>query len=226
MKLTNREVIRIVSETVHPFMQCHGYLPLSSPTSGLFAKPADGMEKRIAIVANRPGRNREFRLDHYCHYRLPMHTGIHNKYLPYRTPREKKEAPTISHYYVNLIPSTEFVAVLDALSFHELDGLEDAVSSFQFICEKFSFPFLDRFQSVQEIISGFQGGRERWPVQDPIGRFQLILLDAVVHRDQPRFAHWKDEAMRFCESRIDGPATNLVQLASSLEREMAQISNP
>jgi hypothetical protein len=71
---------------------------------GRFVRSGETLDKRITLTVSKWSNGSGYHLDHLCEYRLPAYEEIHNRYLPYRTDKNKKLAPTISHYFLNLVP--------------------------------------------------------------------------------------------------------------------------
>jgi hypothetical protein len=183
---------------------------------GLFVKSCATLDKRITLTVNKWSNGTGHHLNHVCGYRLPAYEDVHNRYLPHRTDKEKRLAPTISHYFFNLVP--QGFDWKDVTVASESD-LPIVARSIERICTLYSFPFLDRFSTAEAILEGFRGERDTWAVQDPILRYRLLLLDAVLKRDPSCFGRWLDETMRFCGSRTDGQAVGLLDLARSLKKD-------
>jgi len=211
--MTAKEVLKLARQELLAFMENHGY---RKSAQGYFIKSQEGFEKCITFIVSRWSDGSGFHVDHYAAYRLPAFAEIHNRYLSHVSEREKKLTPTISVYFLNLVSQGfDWKEVTVA---GESDILRVA-ANIERICMLFSFPFLDRFASSDAIVQGFRGERNTWPVQDPILRFELLLLDSVLKHDSSSFNRSFDEALQFCEGRKDGRAVWLSSLAQSLKED-------
>lgn len=215
--MTAKDILRVASTDLSPFMERHEYLVGRLP--GRFVRSRETLDKRITLTVAKWSNGTGYNLDHYCEYRLPAYADILNRYLPHRTDKEKKLAPTVSHYFFNLVP--QGFDWKDLTIATESD-IPTVVTNTERICTLYSFPFLDRFATAETIVAGFRGGRNTWAVQDPILRHQLLLLDGVLKHDAADFDHWFDETLRFCGNRTDGQAVGLRNLAQSLKRDYFQ----
>jgi hypothetical protein len=213
--VTGKNVLKLASVEMSVFMGHHGYPERSM---GFFVKAEATLEKCIGLSVSK-WSNGDFHLDHHCGYRIPAFAEIHNRYLLDVTEKDKKlipMIPTISYYFFNLVPK--------GFDWNEVtvgseSDMPRVVRNTERICTLYSFPFLDRFSTAHAIVEGFRGERDTWPDQDPILRYELLLLDSVVKHDAASFGHWNDEALRFCGSRTDGRAVWLSTLARSLKKD-------
>jgi hypothetical protein len=211
--MTGKQVIKLASAELSEFMLRHGYPP---QPGGYFAKAEDTLEKWITLTTNRWSGGGGFHLEHYCWYRLPAFTEIHTRNLPHVSEKEKTLHPTISMYYVNLLPRGFDWNEVTVAS--ELD-IPRVARNIERICVRYSFPFLDRFSTADAIVEGYRGERDAWPDGDPLKRYELLLLDSVIRHDAASFARWCDEALKFCRNRTDGRAIWLSNLARRLEKD-------
>jgi hypothetical protein len=210
-----KKVLKLVSEEMSVFMEHHGY---SERSMGYFVRAEATLEKCIGLSVSK-WSNGGFHLDHHCGYRIPAFAEIHNRYLLNVTEKDKKlipMIPTISCYFFNLVPKGFDWNEVTVAS--EVD-ISRVARNTERICTLYSFPFLDRFSTADAIVDGFRGERNTWPVQDPILRYELFLLDSVVKHEVSSFNDWSDEALRFCESRTDGGAVWLSTLVRSLKKD-------
>lgn len=212
--MNGNELFKTMSHEVLPFMEEHGYSLRRGDRR--FVKFEGALEKRITITVPRWTGGAGHHIDHLCEYRLPLHEDLYNNYLPYRTNKVKEFVPTISEYFFNLVPPGFDWKTITVMSPADIPAV---ARNLERICKVYSFPFLNRFSTVDAIIDGFRGERGTWTVQDPILRIQLLLLDAVLKHDAFTFNSWYEEAVRFCGNRTDGAAVNLMMLAHSLKND-------
>jgi hypothetical protein len=211
--MTAKEVLKQASIELSPFMERHGY---ARRAVGYFVKAEDTLEKCITLTISKWSNGTGSHVDHYSAYRLPAFADIHNRYLVHVADKEKKQIPTISVYFLNLVPQAfNWKDVTVATN----SDIPTVARNIERICTHYSFPFVDRFATADAIVEGFRGDRHGWPVQDPILRYELLLLDAVLKRDVSGFSHWFDEALQFCGRRTDGRAVWLSNLAPSLKKD-------
>jgi hypothetical protein len=208
-----KNVLKLVSEDMSEFMERHEY---HKRGMGYFAKAGETLEKCITLTLSKWLNGPGFHVDHYAAYRLPAFAEIHNRYLLEVTEKEKKLIPTVSVYFINLLPQDfdwkEVTVATDS-------DIPLVARNIERICTRYSFPFLDKFAMADAIVSGFRGEPDVWPVQDPILRLELLLLDGVLKHDLPSFNRWSDEALQFCGSRTDGRAIWLSNLVRSLKKD-------
>ncbi len=212
--MTGKEIIKAAASELVPFVGEHGYV--DKRLAGRFIKSSATLDKRITLLAIRWSNGSGYRLDHYCEFRLPAHTDLLNRYLPLRTEREKKTAPTIAQPSYQLLPPG--FDLQDITIAHESD-IARVVRNIKHICDHYSLPFLDRFATAEDVIQGFRRGRETWAVQDPMLQFELLLLDGVLKNDTAGFNRWYIKALGSCGGRTDGAAVNLMNLARSLKKD-------
>ncbi|MCE9532469.1 MAG: hypothetical protein K8T89_15315 [Planctomycetes bacterium] len=205
--------MKLVSQELSVFMGRHGYHKRSM---GHFVMGEENLEKWITLTLSKWSNGTGFHVDHYAAYRLPAFAEIHNRYLHYVTEKEKKLIPTISTYFFNLVPKDFDWKEVTVVTESDIPAVARNIER---ICTLYSFPLLDKFATTDAIVEGFRGERNTWPEQDPILRFELLLLDDVLKHNTASFDRRFDEALQFCGSRTDGRAVWLSNLARSLKKD-------
>lgn len=206
--MTAKEVLKLASRELSPFMERNEYRRRSV---GDFVRAEETLDKCIMVTISKWSNGTGFHVDYHAAFRLPDH----NRLLA-GAELEKKLTPTISVYFLNLVP--QGFDWKDVTVATESD-IPTVARNIEQICTLYSFPFLDRFATADAIVDGFRGERNSWPVQDPILRLQLLLLDGVLKHDPSSFNHWFEEALQFCGNRTDGRAVWLSNLARSLKKD-------
>jgi hypothetical protein len=206
-----KEVLKFASQELSLFMEAHEYRKRSV---GDFVRTEETLEKCVMLTISKWSNGTGFHVDHYAAYRLPEHNRLLSG-----GQKEKELTPTISLYFLNFVP--QGFNWNDVTVATESD-IPTVARNIERICTLYSFPFLNRFATAEAIVEGFRGERASWAVQDPIRRHELLLIDAVLKRDQPSFNHWFDESLRFCGNRKDGRAVWLKGLAESLKKDYFQ----
>jgi hypothetical protein len=212
---TAKLIITEVSNGIEPFLAAHGYCA-TKRSVGRFCKNAFSLDKRITLTISSWSNSSGYHVDHLCEYRIDIHETILNQFLPSRTKLDKKLAPTISTYFLNIVPKAFDWDLITARSVLEIPKVVDNVKN---IIAKYSFRFLDRFDTPESIYESYEKSPECWPDADPILRFQILMIKCVVDKDSTTFHHIRNDCEIFCRGRNDGRAMYISRLSNLIHNQ-------